>query len=369
MYAGKSNTLTSDLLRNPLFLFGLLCLAFLGLKKVAGLLRFGAPGDQAATYNYEMARGKDAKPILTVDDYPTVVRGNSWTPPTNRNPMSGDPVKKTIDGPAAKGQAAATKKGTIAGAAKAQQQQRRKPRVKVDVIGKNAAKSGGSDEAAPVSMHNDVVFYGAPPLAVSEQPAKADKDDEKTMSLNEWRALLTTPTRQNMDRLLAARRANQITTNDFYALVKELVLSHADDRQKAGVYALQNDLTAAGFEFIVLNKAQAMPAVQTQLAALQKKFEEPSQANELAKLLAASKAPEVLNEAMKSLAVAVAALKKQVAAQGDTGGTRNPAVAAQAKRDLFGLMPALRRMAGAGGDLAGMASGLLNEIESLSDKA
>lgn len=377
MFESKSNTFTSDLLRNPVFLFGLLCLAILGLKKIAGLLHFGPMGDAIATYNYEMVRGKDVKRILTVDDYPTVVRENGWTRPQNRNPMSGEVVKNTMNGPAAPGQAGVTgKKGGTMNAAQAAAtaaakaaQAKRKAQLKVNVIGNDPVKSTGSD---PTATHNDVVFHGPAPAVAVAAPAESassneTKEEEKKLTLNDWRAMLTTASRANLSKLLTAKRAGTISASDYYTLVKELIMSHVDDRQKAGVYVLQNDISSGAFEFIVINKAQTAPAVQAALAPVLKKYEEAAQADELAKVLTTSKRPEVQLEAMKSLTVAITALKK-VSTQGEGGG-RNPALVAQAQRDFQLLLPSLRRMTATGDEMAGLAADLLAQIESLSQKA
>jgi|GEM_PF-3785169 len=373
MIRPQTSSISMDSLKKPFLSFVVFLMVLAAFKKVGSLLIFSSDSEQPTAYSYEMVRPPEEKRRKSLLDFQVVERSHHWQAPNDRIPMSKDGVKKVGDGkaaPPAKNNIAAEnlkkaqKAAAAAAALKKQLAERRKAKVAVDVVQSEEEKSDSE-----VSNFPEVVSYEGRKAPTRQlDPVQENEEKEKAknrLSLSEWKSLVSnTPSKANIDKLLAAKRARQIRLDEYYAVVKELVISGAEDRQRAGIYALQKDVSAETFEFMVTVRAQALNTVQGQIQTLITKYSEPSQLDELSRVVIASKNPTVVLEAMKGVMASVQAWKQQKE-NTSQGGARNPAYTARFEQDLKSLLPSLRRVSSRSqSDISGMALEIMNQIES-----
>lgn len=365
-------------LRRELIIIAILAVtafAYLSLKRLGMGPFFSAKTQQETSYDYMMVRNLEEASLRGLSDYPVEEYSRHWKGRRDRQPKAMDLVKNTNGADAAKAATSATNPKAAqakVAAAKAKAAQARKKRMNVNVIEDNkvASSSDSGFDATPAYHNKNRPVVSAPAPASSEDPVQPQED--KGLSLSEWKSLLMqTPSKLNMDKLLASQRKGKLSTADFYSIISDLLVSHAEDRQKAGIYGLGSVISSESFEFIITVKAQTQDSVQTQLTALQKRYSEPAQLDEVARVALGSSKPEVAVEAMKVLKASIEQWAKQRDVVAQSGSpVRSPAELARYEQNIRSLLPGLTRISSRGEtDAASLAAELVNQIESATQKS
>lgn len=161
----------------------------------------------------------------------------------------------------AKKAAAATAAKPAAKTAAAKAGDAKKKEVDVNVVDGTPDKPLGSDESLngqtqTVRMTRETAAAGA--------TDKTDEDNKDKLSPDQWRALvLGAPTKENMNKLVAAFGAGETDANTFFGIVEDLMQSQKPDSQSLGLYGLQSVVSARSFALVVHNMDKFDPTVKT----------------------------------------------------------------------------------------------------------
>src|SRR5690606_36137847 len=97
--------------------------------------------------------------------------------------------------------------------------------------------------------------YGANPK--SPNAAQPEEEKKPQMSYEDWRNLLmSSPTRENMTKVLAAVRENEIEYKDFYRLLQELLTRPEKEVQSVALYGIQAVPHLLSFAMVAKNLDQ-----------------------------------------------------------------------------------------------------------------
>lgn len=165
-------------------------------------------------------------------------------------------VVKTL--PAPKPAAVAAKK-----AAPKKEDAAKKPTVEVNVAQESPHEGVGADGIRPNAKTGKEGNNGA----AGETAAAADPTDINKNSADQWRALLNAqPTKENVDKMVAALAAGELDSASFYSIVGDLLKNNKSETQKMGVYAL----SASGYKaqaFVLASEYYEQLASDAQSAA------------------------------------------------------------------------------------------------------
>lgn len=133
--------------------------------------------------------------------------------------------------PAPKPAAVAAKK-----AAPKKEEAAKKPTVEVNVVQDSPHDGVGADGIRPHTKAGKEGSNGA-----AGETAAADPTDVNKNSADQWRALLNAqPTKENVDKMVAAFAAGELDSASFYSIVGDLLKNNKSETQKMGVYALSS---------------------------------------------------------------------------------------------------------------------------------
>lgn len=160
--------------------------------------------------------------------------------------------------PAPKPAAAVAKK-----AAPKKEDAAKKPTVDVNVVQDSPHDGVGSDGLRPNAKNGKEGANGA----AAGDTAATDTTDTNKNSADQWRALLNAqPTKENVDKMVAAVKAGELDSASFYSIVADLLKNNKADTQKMGIYAL----SASGYKsqaFVLASEHYEQLAPEAQTAA------------------------------------------------------------------------------------------------------
>lgn len=180
----------------------------------------------------------------------------------------------------------------------------------------------------PMSVNFVGGFEGSAP-AQDAGPGDSKKEEDETLSVAQWRALLqVSPSASNVSRLVKALGKGEVEVAAFYQIAKELLMDSAADRRKAGLLLLSSVATVASYEFMVLHQSEFSPEVQAELKQEIAKYSQPAYLSVTSRVLSTSKESAVLSSALGNLTTAVEAYKKQPAPGtiSGQGGSKEPRI-------------------------------------------
>ncbi len=191
-----------------------------------------------------------------------------------------------------------------------------KPQLKIDIIGAAARKgisSSDNSQSAKVANYNQTARKNT---NTPEAAADAKKeDDKKVMTLAEWRQLLLSqPTLANMNNFLAAYKAKEVTSEGYYQVSQELVLSDKPENQAAGLYALQAAPSAISFAIVAKNLTKLTPENKLTGQQILLSYSQPQRVGYLSQVLESTD-PEVVKQAADTITYGLAQVKKGNAPQ------------------------------------------------------
>jgi hypothetical protein len=138
----------------------------------------------------------------------------------------------------------------------------KKPTVEVNVVQDSPHEGVGADGIRPNNKSGKEGTNGA-----AGDTAAADPTDAIKNSADQWRALLNAqPTKENVDKMVAALTAGELDSASFYSIVGDLLKNNKADTQKMGVYAL----SASGYKapaFVLASEYYEQLAPEAQTAA------------------------------------------------------------------------------------------------------
>jgi hypothetical protein len=113
----------------------------------------------------------------------------------------------------------------------------KKPTVDVNVVQDSPHEGVGADGIRPNAKNGREGSNGAG----AGDTAAADAKDATKNSADQWRALLNAqPTKENVDKMVAAFAAGELDSSSFYSIVGDLLKNNKSETQKMGVYALSS---------------------------------------------------------------------------------------------------------------------------------
>lgn len=138
----------------------------------------------------------------------------------------------------------------------------KKPSVEVNVV--DAAPASG------LTSDDITVGDGNVPQNYQQNTNKTNTanttDTKNTLSGDQWRALLQAqPTKENLDKLIAAYSAKEVDDQTFYTIVTELLRSNKSETQDLGLAALKGTYSQKSFAVAAQYFDQVAPEVQTKL--------------------------------------------------------------------------------------------------------
>lgn len=227
-------------------------LVILGLFKLFGAMET-SPAIAEKAINYEMPRPKSE----FAGDFDLEGREIDRRLVDGFEKKKKDAAKKADDAKKAAAAAVvkpAAKTATAAADAK-------KKDVSVNVVEGTPDKPFGSDES--YNPQAQTVRMTRETAAANAGDKKEDEDKDK-LSPDQWRALvLGAPTKENMNKLVAAFSAGDADANTFFGIVEDLMQSQKADSQSLALYGLQSIVSARSFALVVHNMDKFDPTVKT----------------------------------------------------------------------------------------------------------
>lgn len=161
-----------------------------------------------------------------------------------------DAAKKAED---AKKTAAAAAKTAQKTAAAKKADDTKKPKVEARVVG-NDSQNGLSGSDIAKGANGSV--GGALPVAATGAGATSN-EDQKDITGDQWRSLLSSqPTKENVNKLLAAYMGGTVDASTFYQIVTDLLKNNKSDTQALGLYAVNYVYSGQSFAVVAVNYDQ-----------------------------------------------------------------------------------------------------------------
>lgn len=225
--------------------------------------------------------------------------------------------------------------------------------------------------ASPDSSNSAQAYYGNNSYAPQNQETaktNTEKKDDDKISAAQWREiLLTRPTVENADKLLAAYKSNQIDSASFYAIADEL-LSNADkNRQQAGLQLVSKEFAPESFSLMAKHYSDSgTPSdLKASLNSAIQNYGQSGRIAILAKVLTSG--DEATIEVATDVIAAAVSVQGNSQTQGDRGGIRSPGSASQIdKTTWLGFLSPLENLtSSSNAGLAERAQSLLESIQAL----
>ncbi|UXR64367.1 hypothetical protein EZJ49_14960 [Bdellovibrio bacteriovorus] len=138
----------------------------------------------------------------------------------------------------------------------------KKPSVEVNVVGAAPASGLNSDDIT-VGDGNGQQNYQQ---ETNNKKTAENTETKNTLSGDQWRALLQAqPSKENVDKLVAAYSAKEVDDQTFYTIVTELLRSNKTETQDLGLAALKGTYSEKSFAVVAQYYDQFAPEVQTKL--------------------------------------------------------------------------------------------------------
>jgi hypothetical protein len=230
----KENKLEFSVLLIIIGSFGLLFVLFKGIND-------RNPGFFSREVSYQMPRpASQLPPDFSLDGREVEYDYNN---PFAKKPI--DPTKKKAEIKKADVKKPEVKKL----AQKKKTDEAKKPEVKVDIV--EADKEKMSESAYPTSQVGKPSVFAASATAKAPPSKQEKKEKAEQRSAEQWRSLLNAqPTRENMDKMIAAYNQGEITSEGYYQVIDDLLKSQKSETQGVAVYGLNK--TPSGKSFVVL---------------------------------------------------------------------------------------------------------------------
>lgn len=314
-------------------------------------------GYQAGTFTYEMPRPKNFEPRFDLSDF-EIERKLKTLPalPEAKRPLATAPVAKKTDDKK-KAQLEAKKK---ADAAKKQAETRRK-KTQIQIVDTSRASRldvalTDTAVAMPVMAFSGLKAKAAAPANPTEAEQEEDRDRALERSPSQWRSLLqTSPNSKNIADFMKARQAGKIDSSAYYSIVHALLVDSGDDRRKAALIILDQDVSATSFVFMINELGTAPQDIKSEVQKRTDSYSETSKIGHLNRVLATSQDAAVLDAGLDRISVAWKLYKAQ-------GDNRAPSSASGYKLSQFTVMLSTLKKIGSHQSVGAKATALASEI-------
>lgn len=168
-----------------------------------------------------------------------------------------DAAKKVEE---AKKTAAAAAKTAQKTAAAKKADDTKKPKVEARVVG-NDQQHGLSGSDIANGANGSV---GGAAVATAPGTGSTANEDQKDITADQWRSLLSSqPTKENVNKLLAAYMGGTVDSSTFYEIVTDLLKNNKSDTQALGLYAVNYVYSGQSFAVVAANYDQLTSENQT----------------------------------------------------------------------------------------------------------
>lgn len=314
-------------------------------------------GYQAGTFTYEMPRPKNFEPRFDLSDF-EIERKLKTLPalPEAKRPLATTPAAKKEDDKK-KAQLEAKKK---ADAAKKQAEARRK-KAQIQIVDTSRASRldvalADTAVAMPVMAFGGAMAKAAAPKNPTEVEQEEDRDQALERSPSQWRSLLqTSPTAKNIADFMKARQAGKIESSAYYSIVHALLVDSGDDRRKAALTILDQDVSATSFVFMINELGAAPQDIKAEVQKRANSYSEVSKLGYMNRVLATSQETVVLDAGLDRISAAWSLFKAQ-------GDNRAPSSVSGYKLSQFTVMLSTLKKIGSHKNVGAKATALASEI-------
>jgi hypothetical protein len=239
----------------------------------------------------------------------------------------------------------------------------KKPEVKVNVVNAKPEDPlrGSADGDAGQTPPG-----GAAAAAAAAQAANANNTQNDTaLSPAQWRALLVAqPTKENVDKLVAAFNKKEVDSGTVYLIMNDLLQSSNGTSQAAGLSIAQSVPSLQSFSAVANNYDKLSPGSKP---AADSYFQTYMQSSRLSILALALKSgdTEVVQHAVQTMVTGLQNVKSGGAAANDPRPSRG--VVSTGKTNAYTqFIPILQQLSqGSDGSVAGLAQNALTQIQAL----